>query len=284
MTWHIALALFFFCTTIGSITRRKFALATNHDASLIGLVQHTGIILPLGYLWSKTQPAQGITSVKVFWLYTILAAMAGAVFNILSHKSQKTVDAGQFAVIGTIATPLIVVLSTIVLNESLSLQQILGMLIIIAGVSTVIGKQGSKAKAKRKHIWYAVTSAILTGLAIVLERFAINAASTAMYVVVGWLIQTVIFAMISRKKIAHIAAIKKHDMLHIIVMALARFGSFIMFLTAVGISGNVSLISAIASFRTVIICAVAFIFLNERDRLWQKIVGSGMATLGLLLM
>lgn len=216
MTWQLAIVLFFVSTTIGGILRRKFSKTTNHDAGLISFVQHGGVILPLGILWSLTQSVHfSFSSAVHFWIFTLCAAIAGVVFNILSFKSQKTVDAGQFAIIGNLSTPLVVLLSVLLLHESLSGYQLLGMMCILGGASVVIGSPKNTKAALQKHVWYAVIAAVLTGVTIIVERYAIKASSVVVYILIGWLIQAVILAIFTRKKLHTARTISRSELLHI---------------------------------------------------------------------
>lgn len=283
MTWQLALALFFVCTTVGNIVRRIYAIKSTHNEAMVSFVQHAGVMLPLGLIWAATQSTSIVIIRLEFWFYVVLSSCMGAVFSVLSLKSQKTVDAGQFSIISNLSTPLVIIFSVVILQEDFTLIQLAGMVCILAGICLVIGRSAQWNMATKKHIAYAIIASLATSVAIIVDSFAIATASIAAYVVIGWALQTLLFACITRKHIVTAKTLSRQQVYQLIVMALARFGSFILFLTAVQLSENVSVVTAIASFRTVIICAAAFVFLKEYSRAWQKLAGSCIATVGLLL-
>lgn len=284
MKWQIALALFFVCSTTGNLLRRTFSKKTEHDAGLISFMVHTAIILPLSLVWALFQKTPLLIFTPSFIVYSFLAGVAGTAFSILAFKSQKTVDAAQFAVISNLSTPLVAVLSALSLRESLNISQAAGMVLIMGGVSVVTGIGTSGSRAAKKHIWFAVAGAVMTSFAIILERFAIRLTSIAAYFVIGFSMQAITMAFLARKKVRVIHKIPASDLRVITLMGVARFGSTVMFLVAVKNSNNVSLVSAASGFRTVVICTGSYLFLGERERLWQKLLGSCIATAGLFLM
>lgn len=63
-----------------------------------------------------------------------------------------------------------------------------------------------------------------------------------------------------------------------------RFLQSLSWVILLFIVGNLSLVSAVTTFKVVVIFIAAAIFLNEREDLPRKIAGSFIAVLGLLLM
>jgi uncharacterized membrane protein len=70
----------------------------------------------------------------------------------------------------------------------------------------------------------------------------------------------------------------------VVITGILRFLQGVSFVTLVYVVGNLSFVSAVTTFKVVIVFIAAAVFLGEREDMPRKIMGSIIAVIGLLLM
>ena len=76
----------------------------------------------------------------------------------------------------------------------------------------------------------------------------------------------------------------KHTIKNTAITGVLRFFQSLSWVILIFIVGNLSLVSAVTTFKVVVIFIAAAIFLKEREDLPRKIIGSFVAVAGLLMM
>lgn len=279
----LIMVLYFIANTAARILTRVFTQHTKLDpytASLLmsASMYFTGLIYGLfqlsGSLFAGITP--GLLALGV------LAGVVMTVFAKLNFIAQKHIDTAPFIVMRMLSVPVSVLISTLFLDESLHGAQLIGMLSILVGVSVVAtsGKHIFNGRIGRYELLCIACSTVL-GIYTIYARMVISQTSLATYTILfmGLEIIPLLIIVLSRPKIRP----NRKDLRLSIGTGAATAMHVIAFWAAVAVVGNVAIVSSASAFRVVTIFIASYVLLGERKHLNQKLVGSALAVLGLLL-
>jgi len=196
------------------------------------------------------------------------------------YWAQKHVEAGVTTLIGNIYTPVTIVLATLLLGEGLGLKQIMGALLLMASIVTV-SKEHHLGKLRfDKYFTAMVLSGVTLGIGLTAERALINTTGFTAGTLLSW------WAQVFGLGLATIWFGLKttYTPKDTLTTGALRFLQLFSWVLLVYIAGNISIVSAITTFKVIIVFIFAAIFLHEREDLTRKIIGSVIAVIGLLLM
>lgn len=245
-----------------------FALSVNLIPSLISLG------LPIFV------PLQVSENYRLLIGLALTCGVFGSGFYIASYIAQKHVEAGTTTLLGNIYTPVTIVLSSVMLGEGLKPLQILGTIILL-GAMVVVGDKHRLGSLKfDRYFWIMIASGIMLGVVLTAERALQKETGFALAAMLSWWPQCLFLG------IAAIATNAKNnysfkDIIYTGGLRAVQMFSWVFLIFTVG---NLSLVSAITTFKIVVVFIMAAVFLHERDHLVKKIIGSLIAVTGLLLM
>lgn len=213
-------------------------------------------------------------------MLSFLCGIFGMGFYISSYFAQKHVEVGVSSVISNIYTPVTIVLATLFLNEKLTSWQIVGTLLLLLGMFIVSKKHRIGKFSFDKYFLLMLSSGVMLSVVLVAERAMIKMTGFAAGVMFSWW-STCLFlglaTLITRNKNAY-------SFKDITITGVLRFFQNLSWVILVFVVGNLSLVSSITTFKVVLMFILGAMFLNEKEDLSRKILGSIVAVLGLLLM
>lgn len=275
--------IFFFVAASASPLQRRW-LATKHSADLPGQVHLafyvTLIVAVLGLVLPIFEPLslQGRPIAVV--ALAILCGVFGAAFFVLSYVSQKHVDAGVSSIVSNIYTPITIVLATVFLGESLGARQIAGTVLLLIGMVIVSKKhQTGKFKFDKYFVLMAI-SGICMGVVLTAERALQKETGFTAGTLLSWWFQCGALGVVA----LYYRARQQFSTKDILVTGTLRFLQSLSWVILIFVVGNLSVVSAVTTFKVVVIFVFAALLLNERDDLGRKTVGCLIALVGLLLM
>ena len=275
--------IFYFAASSASPLQRRW-LATKKNTDNTGQIhfsfQVTFIIVILSLLLPLFKPAY--VSGNVFYLLglSLLCGISGAGYFISWFVSQRHIEAGATSLLLNINTPTAIILATLFLNEGLTLIQILGTIFLLAGMIIVSKKHRMGRFTFDRFFWMMALSGLMLGVLLAAERALQKITGFTTGTMLSWWTQCAFLGL---------ATLIMHDRSTYSTKDITMTGglrflqslSWVILLTVVG---NLSFVSAVTTFKVVIIFIAAAIFLKEREDLLRKIIGSFIAVGGLLLM
>ena len=184
-----------------------------------------------------------------------------------------------------LTVPITVLFSTILFRESLNTLQIIGLALIMGGSFAVSSSETTlKLQRPTKYEAYAVLTTIFLTGGTLYVNYAIDSASLASHLIVLSPIASIpgtLVAYTRRKSFKRLVTSKDYRLSALIGFTTALH--IAAFWGAVSVIDNLSVISALSSFRIVTVFAASYVLLNERTSLLQKLAGSTLALAGLLL-
>jgi drug/metabolite transporter (DMT)-like permease len=285
MTWQIILIIYLILGTASYLSRRHLAKSLARHNRLVNGFFFLVVLYPTGLVIALFNPH----NLDVGWFNLVCVLIGSAVWpviRLLSYRASKDIDAGLFTIICNLAPIVTIVAASILLQERLNDQQLLGASILIGSAfMATLPHLTRRSSTKIAGLDFAIVSVVLMGLATVFERWMLTRMDFGTYLILGWGAQTlwmVAFAWPDRKYINIFR--DKNNLRQTIWYALSNTFAGVCFVAALKLSGNVSLVSAFASFMTVTVVLAAFFFLKEKEWLWYKVAAAIIGIIGLIVL
>ncbi len=276
--------LFYFVSASASPIQRRF-LAQKGTGDVASQIRFSfqviafpavigSVILPFFH------PFQIEGSGFVLLTLAIVAGTAGAASFGLFFVTQRHVEAGIGTLVSNVYTPVTIVLATLFLAERLTWLQGLGTVLLLIGVVIVSKKHRISRFKFDKYFMLTLLSGVLIGICLVAERALQKQTGFTAGTLLSWWMQAAclgITAWIMRGKTTFSSS-------DLVTTGILRFFQAISWVTLVNTVGNLSLVSAVTTFKVVTVFVGAAILLKERDDMPRKLLGSLISVAGLLMM
>jgi drug/metabolite transporter (DMT)-like permease len=275
--------LFYFIAASASPLHRRW-LATKKNKTNSGQIrfafQVTFVTVLLSLSFPLFQPIHFEGPIVVLVFLSAAAGVFGAGFFICSFIAQKHIEAGISTLVNNIYTPVTIILATIFLNERLTGIQIFGTILLFFGMIVVSKKHRIGTFRFDKYFLLMVLSGITLGISLTAERALQKMTGFSAGTMLSWWSQCAVLG------IASLLAGERspYSTKDISITGGLRFLQSLSWVVLLFAVGNLSLVSAVTTFKVVIIFVFAAIFLNEREDLTRKVIGSLIPVAGLLLM
>lgn len=273
-------SFYFVAATASPLQRRKLSLAHHGSGQVAFAFRVSLIVATLGLLL----PFFSALSVRGDWLQLGLLALVCGIFGAGSIASQywaqKHVDAGITTLLSNLYTPVSIALATLLLGEGLTLAQAIGAILLFGGIVTVSEKHRIGRMRFDKYLTAMALSGVMLGIALTAERALINKTGFTAGTLLSWWSQAGGLGLAALILGAKTTFTLKETML----TGLLRYFQLLSWVILVYVAGNLSIVSAVTTFKVVILFFLAAIFLHEREDLKRKVAGSLLAVAGLLLM
>jgi drug/metabolite transporter (DMT)-like permease len=273
---------FFVISGVGPIWRRYLANKTNPES--LGQIDFAFKVMVVTVIFGLFIPIFSPFYINGNYLHLFLLALVsgvcGALYFISSYIAQKHVEAGLTTLIINIYTPVTIVLASIFLHEKLTAIQVVGTVILLFAMFLISKKHRIKTFHFDKYFLLMVAAGIFLGFVLVAERTLQKTTGFAAGTIFSWISQASFLGLaVLVTKSKHVYS-KKQIAISGVISAVSSL-AYVILVTVVG---NLSVVSAVTTFKIVIIFILAAVFLKEREDLPRKILGSIIAVIGLLLM
>lgn len=282
MSQIFAYIFYFIAASASPLQRRWLAKTKNADNSgQIAFAFHVtlvAVVLSLGLLFYQPFHITGNTTFIV--TLTLLCGIFGSLTAVFGYTAQKHVEAGVTSVVSNIYTPITIILATAFLNEALTGIQILGTIILFIGMIIVSKKHRTGKFTFDKYFLMMLLSGAFLGILITAERYLQKTTGFTTGTILSWWSVCLflgLFTLFTKNKHTY----SKKD---IAITGVLRFLQNLSWVSLVYIVGNLSFVSAVTTFKVILMFIAGALFLNEREDLPRKIIGSIVAIAGLLLM
>ena len=119
-------------------------------------------------------------------------------------------------------------------------------------------------------------------MALTFEKHLLGQMNVGTYMIIGWGFQTLAMVVLAAGEWHTLKDFDKKGILNLSSMGLLRFLQGITFVIAVS-QADIGLLASIVSYKAVLIFIGGMIFLRERNHIFIRLLGSILATIGLLL-
>lgn len=201
--------------------------------------------------------------------------------NILVFHSLKKIPISEFTILVS-TTPIWTTLtSSIFLHESTNPTKLLGVLATVCGI-IIVFYRGKKFSMDKEH-YFTLVGAISFGCATTNDAALLHYFNATTYSFLYFLLPCIALSMIYRKKLRGVSHFVKNGLLKFLAPSIFFAGAALAINTAYKIGGEISQIQTIVQANTILIIIFGIVFLNERERLTQKLIGGAVVFAGILL-
>lgn len=198
-------------------------------------------------------------------IFLILSGITTALLWIVYFKALSLANVNKVAPIDKTSIILTLVLSSLFLNEKITIVKIISMILIIVGTYLMTSKNSNEKEKNSKWIIYALLTALFTSLATILGKIGINDVESNL----GALIKTMIVLIIIwivvfiKKKNKKIKSIDKKSWLFILLSGITTGLSWLCYFKALK-EGEASIVFPIEKLSIVVAVLFSTIFLKEK--------------------
>lgn len=204
--------------------------------------------------------------------------------NLFTFKAFKIAEASEVSVIFASSTVWSVIAALFMLGEKLTTNKIIGIILVVLGIVT-INYSKTNWKINRGHL-FALLGALLFGVAFTNDAFIINRfQSVSSYMIIAFAFPAItmfFYSPGSVKKISYF--LDKKIIFKLLICSLFYALSAITIFEAYKRGGEASVISPIQQSSIVFTVIIGYIFLRERDKLLNKLLGTIFAFAGVLFL
>lgn len=275
--------LFYFVAASASPLQRRWLAKTknienNGQINLSFWVTFIAAILSLSFPFFSDFFISGNKFYLVF--LAVICGVTGTFVYIFSYIAQKHIEAGISTLVMNIYTPITIILATIFLHEKLTFLQIIGAVLLLFAILLISKKYRIGKFSFDKYFLLMLSSGVMLAFLLVAERALVKTTGFSAGTMISWW-STCIFLGVAVLLTKNKNQYSKKD---ITITGVLKFFQNLSWVILVFTVGNLSLVSSITTFKVVIMFILGAIFLNEKEDLPRKILGSIIAVVGLLLM
>ncbi len=262
---------------------RVHPIALNLFKTLLGFV----LFLPTIWIFNKTLIPQ--VSYNNYLMFILSGVIGMGIGDVLFLKSLNRIGAGLSAIVSCMYSPFTITLSVIWLKETLTLLQILGVLLIVVAVLTTINLKNREQISRRElliGILWGVLGIAATAIGIVMIKPLLGQTPLLWAIEIrmfGGLIGIIIITLLHPSRRRIISSLFSSQGLWYKVGGSFLGAYLVMLLWLAGMKfTQVSIASALNQTSSVFIFVFASIFLKEAINL-QRILALILAVSGVLL-
>jgi bacterial/archaeal transporter family protein len=214
----------------------------------------------------------------------VVMALFYSLGNLLIFKAFKYTEAAEVAIIITSSTVWSVLAALVLLGEQLSVLNWLGIGLIMGGV-VAVNYTRTNWKLSKGHV-LALAGAVLFGLAFTNDAYIVGQyQSVASYMVLAFALPGIVSLGYSPKSVKQLGHFAQPSIITKLLLCSFFYAlSAITIFTAYKLGGPASIISPIQQTSIIFTVVLSYFFLNERDKIVNKVAGTLLAFAGVLLL
>lgn len=281
MPWQFFIGFSVICYSVSVLLQRHLLKESNSKPIAYAIVFQTIIAILIGIVGWMLGEWQ-IPDLRPLLPNLLLMTVLYGIANVSIFTALRTVEASKFTILFATRGLFTITASTLFLSESLSPVQIIGALLIFSSI-IVVNIQANQLKFEKDDM-LAIVAAAGFGLANTNDRALLMHMNVYVFSSIGFLLPSILMAMVYPREIKYVKMFLRPDLLkRMLVLCLFYAVSAVTFFMALQLSPNSSQVAAINLTSVILVVILAIIFLKEKSDLLKKLIGAGLAFLGLWL-
>jgi len=230
------------------------------------------------------------------YLILLLVGVLDTLAVLLIKESVRLLEASFRTVIYQIRTFFVLIFAFFLLGESLSLNKVIGSIFIVSGIviavfqkrkinwfQKIFGRIFARKEQKTAGIFFTLAAALVTAFELMCLKYLLNQFAVGFTLFTVCLISTFLFLLVVPNLITRTLNLIRGEKRKLIFLnAFLANISWVLFFWATSMT-EASKTQPISQGMTVLTILGGIIFLKERERVWQKILGGILAVIGVIL-
>ncbi|MEJ2222026.1 MAG: EamA family transporter [Desulfobacterales bacterium] len=271
----IALALLASLLISGTTIIMKKGIERTNPTSAMLVVTLSGTLV----LLAISLPLVQLTHLKskAFLLFILAGVLSPALVRWLYFISLDRIGPSMSSSIVSTGPAFTAIIAAVFLNEKLTVSVSLGILLIIGGIITFerdIGASGKFAVGHKKDLIFALLSAILVGLAIVIRKMGLNILDEPLFgVTVGFTTSLVFYAMLCLvfKSMRAEISLNLKNTLYLSGAGVFLTAGWLTLFYALSY-GDAIIVAPLASLHPVMVLGWSYLFFKDMEKITFKTV------------
>ena len=281
MSWLLLTILSVIVSSVASILQRVLMRDDKSNPYSYAFIFHLllGILVLVFGLMRGSDFS--LFSGNIFML--LLASALWGACQVFLFKALQLLEVSEVTIISGVRVVVTIIASVIFLNEVFNGWNILGTILILAATLLVVDL--SKGFKFNKGFWYTIAMTTFAGLAIVadsanVQHYDVLAYSSFSNFLSGFFILA--FYPKALRQWAHF--VQPRFLIKMLPLAVFSATQGVLYLLALTYGGNTAQVGTIRQASVIVTVLLAVIFLNERGKLWHKLIAAALVTAGVFLL
>lgn len=287
MTWQFAIIIQIIASSVMTMYTRQLSLSVKKVFFGVAVLSYIAVA-SAGWIYSSiasgahiTLPASGV------WPYLLIEGICIPAAWLIQYKLISYIGASNAVIVTTLNTLVTALAGILFLHDTLTLTFVIGGALVLGGVLIALRLQPDTIHKTRAplvlKVGLTVVGALLFGAGMYAEKVAVNDMGAWDYMGFGWSMQAVgaltLFMLFGKAELKHMKriAIRKGFILGILTSIAGA-----LYIYAVSI-GSLSHTIIAVSGKTVLVMALAALFLHERNAWPQRLLAFVLTAVGLML-
>ncbi len=218
----------------------------------------------------------------LIWNFALLIILSTPAY-LFAYRSYQLIGASEVVLFLTTGRLWNVVGATLFLHESVTAIKVLGAIIILVGIGIVL--YDKKKFVFNKGVIFALIAAFLFGMSDINGFYILKTVNATNFLIYAELLPVIALLFIQPKIVKKLTYyLKKDKAIKVFALGLVDvIGSLALFLSYQA-GGKASVIGPISATRVLITMLLAMLILNERNNMANKIVGTVITLVGVMLL
>lgn len=281
MTWQLFILLSVFLSAISTLLQKVLLRDDKSDPVAFSILFQllTGLLVAIcGF-------GLGDMSLKNFTLVLpnlILMVLLYGFGNVFLFWALKKIDASKFTIIFSGRAIFTIIASTLIIQETLSQRQIIGVVLIITSI-IIVSYLKTKFRFDKAEL-AATVAALFFGFATTNDRIALSSMSLYPYVSLAFVAPALFILMLNPSNIYKIKSLAQSRIFtKIFFLCIVYALSAITFFIALQKGTNSSQVATVNLTSVIITVLMAILILKEKENMKRKLFAAVLSFFGLLL-
>jgi len=222
-----------------------------------------------------------ITKNPLLWLLILISALTFGLSSYFSFRAYKIADASTVSLVHKLNVVLAAIIGILFLNEKYSFLSYVGLSLIV--ISNLFIIYDGKKITIDKGIFFAFLMASMSALAAVFDKVILKDFSSFTYVFVNSFLTGLMFSFQKGVFREGVKLFKQNTKL-VLTTSILTVGSWAAFLFVLKNSTVSKTFPIYKSLSLIVPVILGILILKETNKLWQKIAGTVIGVLGILLL
>ncbi len=261
---------------VGRVLHRH--LLPKHDLIAYSFVFHVLVAL---FLFPYFIISFSLPSTITAWWYVIISGILWILITIASFKAFQLLEVSVKVVVDKLRIIFVLLFGIFIFNESVSIEKLLGTMLIFGGVIFISYSKHAK-KIQKKGLMYAFISTILIAIVTFVDKHAINFFNPGMFAFFSFFTPLFFFGPLSLNKRKEVIKLWKHW--HYILAVGITAGLYYVFVLFAYKHIDASIVIPIVEISVLITCIGGIIFLHEKKNIWRKVISALIVIAGAIIL
>lgn len=275
--WQIIFFIWLVSTTAASLLYRRFAVQSNLNPLVSATVRGFMVSAPLMWVIASASGQFNVPSLHIIGVACI-EAILGLVYGFASFRAIKQSDASTFTTLVKLSVLPLVLVSSLLFDEGLTLLQFFGALLLLLGGFAL----GKVHLTKSSLAWVTLSITVIAAMNLI-DRYLVQSVGVVTALTLVFTIGPILHLPFTAKAIIRDRRVVYTELPSMLTLGLITFIQVVSFIWATDLAGNLSLLYSLSASKVILVTLAAAVFLGERNNLKLKLSAALMATIGILV-